>query len=159
MVDYLKTSKVSETMEAAVNQASKKKYDLDQQVGFLLRLASQRHSTIFQKHALENLTPTQFSTLIRLSEMGEISQNHLGRIAAMDVATVKGVVDRLKTKGLVDSRPDQIDKRRAVITLTEKGSALVRDLEVIGKDITQETLSPLTANEQRNLVNLLRKIS
>lgn len=142
-----------------MNQASKKKYDLDQQVGFLLRLASQRHSTIFQKHALENLTPTQFSTLIRLSEMGEISQNHLGRIAAMDVATVKGVVDRLKTKGLVDSRPDQIDKRRAVITLTEKGSALVRDLEVIGKDITQETLSPLTANEQRNLVNLLRKIS
>ncbi len=146
-------------MDAPTKSETQGKYQLEQQVGYLLRLASQRHSAIFQIHSLDSLTPTQFSTLIRLSEKGEVSQNHLGRIAAMDVATVKGVVDRLKAKGLVDSRPNQVDKRRSVISLTKRGASLVVDLENIGQNITEETLSPLTAAEGRNLVSLLRKIS
>jgi DNA-binding MarR family transcriptional regulator len=84
----------------------KQSYSLDEQVGYLLRLASQRHAVIFLEQISENLTPTQFSTLMRISEGGELSQNHLGRLASMDVATVKGVVDRLKTKELVQSRSD-----------------------------------------------------
>jgi DNA-binding MarR family transcriptional regulator len=146
-------------MDMPTNKTEQGKYELEQQVGFLLRLASQRHAAIFQKHALHNLTPTQFSTLIRLSEMGEVSQNHLGRSAAMDVATVKGVVDRLKAKGLVVSRPDQVDKRRSIISLTENGASLVDDLESMGRDITQETLAPLTMSERRHLMAALRKIS
>lgn len=134
-------------------------YDLDSQVGFLLRLASQRHAAIFQKHAIDQLTPTQFSTLIRLADRGEVSQNQLGRTCSMDVATVKGVVDRLKGKGLVNSRPDQNDKRRSIISLTPKGMSLITALEQSGRLITDETLSPLTASERRSLTNLLRKIS
>ena len=107
-------------------------YRLEAQVGFLLRLASQRHAVIFQKHSPDQLTPTQFTTLIRLSEMGQVSQNHLGRLAAMDVATVKGVVDRLKAKGLVHSKADALDKRRSVISLSDKGAALIADLRAKG---------------------------
>ena len=107
-------------------------YKLDEQVGYLLRLASQRHSAIFLENTVEGLTPTQFSTLIRISEKGEVSQNHLGRLAAMDVATIKGVVDRLKTKGLVTSRPDPDDKRRSIIALTPQGIAQIDRLKDIG---------------------------
>ena len=90
-------------------------YVLDEQIGYLLRLAGQRHAAIFQSLISEGLTPTQFSTLIRISEHGQVSQNHLGRLAAMDVATIKGVVDRLKAKALVIARPDPGDKRRSNI--------------------------------------------
>ncbi|QMU60162.1 MAG: MarR family transcriptional regulator [Boseongicola sp.] len=134
-------------------------YVLEEQVGYLLRLASQRHAVIFQKHAVENLTATQFSTLIRVFEVGSVSQNHLGRLAAMDVATVKGVVDRLKSKGLVQSVPDQVDKRRSIISLTAKGQSLISDLKTSGVQITDETLAPLTGAERRSLVALLRKIT
>ena len=58
--------------------SEKQPYRLDEQVGYLLRLASQRHSTIFLQQISENLTPMQFSTLIRISEFGDLSQNHLG---------------------------------------------------------------------------------
>ncbi|WP_299848342.1 MarR family transcriptional regulator [uncultured Roseovarius sp.] len=133
-------------------------YVLDDQVGYLLRLASQRHAVIFQKHSIDHLTPTQFTTLLRVSENSEVSQNHLGRLAAMDVATTKGVVDRLKAKGLMQSRPDRNDKRRSVISLTLSGMALIDDLRKIGHVITDNTLSPLTAQERQTLVNLLRKI-
>ncbi len=134
-------------------------YVLEDQVGYLLRLASQRHAVIFQKHSVDHLTPMQFSTLVRVAEQGDVSQNHLGRLAAMDVATVKGVVDRLKIKGLVTSRPDQVDRRRSVISLTPQGAELVHDLKQTGLLITEETLSPLSASERRTLISLLRKIS
>ena len=134
-------------------------YKLDDQIGYLLRLASQRHAAIFQAHAIENLTPTQFTTLLRVSEQGRVSQNHLGRLAAMDVATIKGVVDRLRAKGLTQSGTDPSDKRRTMISLTDKGEALIADLVRIGKAISANTLEPLTDAERQTLIKLLRKVT
>ena len=134
-------------------------YRLEDQVGFILRVVSQRHATIFQKHTNEKLTPTQFSTLIRLDEVGTVSQNHLGRLAAMDVATIKGVVDRLKAKGFVQSEADPQDKRRSSISLSKRGAELITDLKTAGLLITKETLGPLTPREQKTLLSLLSKIS
>jgi DNA-binding MarR family transcriptional regulator len=133
-------------------------YVLEEQVGFLLRLASQRHAVIFQKHMIDGLTPTQFSTLVRISEQGEVSQNRLGRLAAMDVATIKGVVDRLKAKGLVQTHADPVDKRRMVISLTGPGAALMGDLKAAGFEISRETLACLSATETATLLKLLKKL-
>jgi MarR family transcriptional regulator, lower aerobic nicotinate degradation pathway regulator len=134
------------------------RYRLEEQIGFLLRLASQRHANIFQHHSVMNLTPTQFSALIRISEVGECSQNHLGRLTAMDVATIKGVVDRLRKKDLVSLSPDPNDKRRTTIRLTEKSAAMIDQLHAIGHGITDETLRPLTENEKSRLLQILKKI-
>lgn len=113
---------------------------------------------IFQAHTLHGLTPTQFTALIRVAEQGECSQNHLGRLAAMDVATIKGVVDRLREKGLITIKPAPHDRRRSLISLSPEGEKLVGPLREVGHRITQETLQPLTASEQRNLLKILRKI-
>ncbi|WP_370400271.1 MarR family winged helix-turn-helix transcriptional regulator [Sulfitobacter sp. JB4-11] len=134
------------------------RYVLEDQVGYLLRLASQQHAVIFQKHAIDNLTPTQFSTILRVAEVGEVSQNHLGRLTAMDVATIKGVVDRLKAKGLAQSMSDPNDKRRSIITLTKKGATIVEDLKAMGHAITEETLAPLDTAERKTFLRLLRKL-
>ena len=137
----------------------KQPYRLDEQVGYLLRLASQRHSMIFFQQISENLTPTQFSTLIRISEGGDLSQNHLGRLASMDVATIKGVVDRLKVKELIQSYADKGDKRRSRISLSAKGSELIDALKEDGARISENTLAPLRNSERKTLINLLLKIS
>lgn len=134
-------------------------YNLNDQIGYLLRLANQRHAMIFQNNTMYGLTPTQFAALMRIAEHGKCSQNHLGRLAAMDVATIKGVVDRLRQKGLALAEPDPGDKRRMLISLSEKGETIVEQMRQIGRNITEETLSPLTASEQRNLIKILRKIS
>ena len=134
-------------------------YRLDDQVGYLLRLASQRHTALFQSLTLEGLTPTQFSALIRISEQGKCSQNHLGRLAAMDVATIKGVVDRLRQKGLTVTEHDPNDKRRTLISLSSLGAAMVDRMQTVGHAITAETLKPLTPAEQRSLVRILRKLA
>ncbi len=133
-------------------------YILDEQVGYLLRLANQRHALIFQKHVQDGLTPTQFSTLLRIDEHGEVSQNHLGRLSAIDVATIKGVVDRLKAKGLVQMRSDPADKRRSLISLSQSGADLIAGLKTRGAEISAETLAPLSEAEQKTFTELLRKL-
>ena len=134
-------------------------YVLDDQIGYLLRLATQRHVAIFQTHSPAELTPTQFSTLIRLSEAGEVSQNRLGRLAGLDGATIKGVVERLRARGLISARPDPQDKRRALWSLTAQGRSLAADLPAMGGRITRDTAAPLSPAEARHLVRLLRKIT
>lgn len=42
-------------------------YRLDEQIGHMLRLAYQRHTVIFQKRTLFDLTPTQFTALVGIA--------------------------------------------------------------------------------------------
>jgi DNA-binding MarR family transcriptional regulator len=133
-------------------------YALDDQVGYLMRLAGQRHSNIFQTHSLHGLTATQFAALVRLAEVGECSQNALGRKTAMDVATIKGVVDRLRSKGFVAMRGDPKDKRRSILSLAPGHDGLAEALHEVGHQISAATLAPLTPVEQTQFLALLKKL-
>jgi len=140
------------------SEAGEAPYVLDDQVGFLMRVAGQRHAAIFQAHMPYDLTPTQFATLIRLGEVGKGSQNQLGRLTAMDVATTKGVVDRLRAKGLVTLAADAADARRRVIALSAEGRRILPELRRIGTRITSQTLDPLSPRERVTLLRLLRRL-
>ncbi|MDA7965087.1 MarR family transcriptional regulator [Ruegeria sp.] len=133
-------------------------YRLDDQVGYVLRLANQRHAAIFQAHTLDGLTPTQFAALVRIGEQGQCSQNRLGRLSAMDVATIKGVVDRLQKKGLIVSAPDPNDRRRMLIALSADGKRLLDSMKLAGQRITAETLEPLSPSEREVFLKLLRRL-
>lgn len=132
-------------------------YELDEQIGYLLRLANQRHLEIFSEH-MPTLTPTQFSVLARLYEVGQLSQNKLGRHVGMDAATTNGVVDRLTRKGLVKSKTDTADKRRLSISLTAKGVRTTEEAIPVAQNITRQTVRQLSKSESTRLVNLLKKL-
>jgi DNA-binding MarR family transcriptional regulator len=133
-------------------------YNLDAQVGFILRQVSQRHTSIFAAAIGSQLTATQWAALSKLSEAGPCSQNQLGRLTAMDVATIKGVIDRLTARGLTETGSDPRDGRRLLVTLTRAGQALVEKLAPNALQVTEETLAPLTAKERDVFVALLAKL-
>ena len=133
-------------------------YRLQDQVGFVLRKAHQRHVAIFAAH-IGDLTPPQFAALARLREAGDTSQNQLGALVAMDAATIKGVIDRLKARGLVTLTRHAGDRRRLMVGLTVEGREAVDRLVPLAKTITAETLAPLSAREAETLTRLLAKIA
>lgn len=134
-------------------------YVLEHQAGHLLRRAHQRHATIFQEGMGEiQLTPTQYAALVKIRDTGQISQNQLGRLTAMDPATIQGVVQRLAARGLVDRTPDTQDRRLMQLRLTAKGRALVQTAVDRGIAITEATLAPLSESERPLFLSLLRKI-
>ncbi|MGB3243385.1 MAG: MarR family transcriptional regulator [Sulfitobacter sp.] len=134
-----------------------KAYQLSTQVGYNLRRANQRHLAIFAKH-VEGLTPTQFAALARLYESGTLSQNKLGRLTAMDSATIKGVVERLRGKELVASHADLSDQRLRMVQLTDLGKETFERAQHQALAARQETVAPLTADETKTLEALLTKL-
>lgn len=132
-------------------------YQLDDQIGFKLRLAMQRHLEIFTRRMPE-VTPTQFAILARLDERGTLSQNHLGRLVGMDAATTKGVVDRLRTRGFVSATPSTTDRRRLDISLTDEGRSFLVLAVPTARSISRETLTNLTPREADRLLALLDKL-
>lgn len=133
-------------------------YVLDDQIGYVLRRVTQRHLSIFSD-AIPEVTTTQFAILARLVELGEMSQNHLGRAAAMDAATVKGVVDRLARQGYVATRPDPDDRRRLTVALTDTGCALFAARMATALDVSARTLDPLSPDERAQLLALLLRLA
>src|SRR6516165_6927541 len=139
-------------------KAAKPSYVLDEQVGFILRQVWQRHSAIFARDIGTNLTPTQWAALSKLAETGPCSQNQLGRLTAMDVATIKGVIDRLSARGLTETSPDPEDGRRLLVSLTRAGQQLAEKAAPNALAISKETLAPLDARERETLLALLNKL-
>ena len=132
-------------------------YVLERQVGFVMRRAVQRHIAIFSA-LIPEMTPTQFAALAKLCELGQASQNELGRLTSMDVATIKGVVDRLRVRDLISSEPLESDRRRLMLAPTRKGRALYRKYATQAAEVTRQTLAPLDADEQRQLMQLLERL-
>ncbi len=133
-------------------------YILDEQIGFILRMVSQRHAAIFARDIGTNLTPTQWAALSKLAETGPCSQNLLGRLTAMDVATIKGVIDRLTARGLTETSPDPDDGRRLLVSLSRAGQQLAEKIVPNAIAISKETLAPLDAKERETLFALLNKL-
>jgi DNA-binding MarR family transcriptional regulator len=133
-------------------------YRVDRQIGFVLRKANQRHVAIFAAH-ISDLTPPQFAALSKLADVGETSQNQLGVLVAMDAATIKGVIDRLKARGLVEVTRHAADKRRLMVRLSEAGRDTVARLTPLAERITADTLAPLSQREAATLLKLLGRIA
>jgi DNA-binding MarR family transcriptional regulator len=147
---------VSTVSERKLGRANRG-YVLEDQVGFQLRLAMQRHTAIFVSEM--TLTQTQFATIVKLNEVGACSQNHLARLVALDAATVNGVLERLRRRGYVSTQPDLHDARQRVISITSAGRKKVERTVKIAKKITAATLAPLSLAERAELSRLLVKIS
>ena len=133
-------------------------YLLGEQIGFILRQVSQRHAVIFARDIGADLTPTQWAALAKLTETGPCSQNQLGRLTAMDVATIKGVIDRLTARGLTETSADPEDGRRLRVSLTRAGQQLAEKVAANALAISKETLAPLDPRERELLVALLERL-
>jgi DNA-binding MarR family transcriptional regulator len=134
-------------------------YLLDDQVGFILRLAQQRHTNIFAALMIDELTATQWAALAKLKECGPCSQNLLGRHTAMDGATIKGVIDRLTKRGITTATADPDDGRRLLVALTPSGNAIYARAKPMAERITAATLEPLSGAERQTLVGLLKRLT
>lgn len=135
-------------------------YRLEDQVGHILRRAHQRATAVFQTTiGDDSVTPTQFAALVKLHDGGELSQNHLGRLTAMDPATIQGVIRRLQERRLIAGRPDPKDRRRTLLSLTPEGRSLIVRLVENGFKVSATILAPLNSTEQETFLTLLRRLT
>jgi len=151
-------SSLSEKTETAASPETQD-FILDEQVQHLLRRAHQRASSIsLNVLADAQLTPTQFFAMARLYESGKVSQNQLGRLAAMDPATIQGVIRRLQERGFVERLPDPNDRRRTLLSLSTMGKDIVSALLTDAERISGDILAPLGPDDRDIFMGLLKKL-
>lgn len=148
----------SSTPSPRSSRAKPPAYILDDQIGFILRQAYQRNSLSFAEYFRNELTPTQWAAIAKLSEAGGCSQNLLGRLTAMDAATIKGVVDRLTGRGFIESTPSATDRRRVLITLTAAGKKAYELGVGRALSVSADTLAHLKPRERAVLLRLLKQL-
>ncbi|HEJ7973559.1 TPA: winged helix-turn-helix transcriptional regulator [Serratia marcescens] len=134
-------------------------YHFTEQVGHLLRKVYQRHVAIFQQNVGDSqLTAVQFITLCAVRDMGPSSLTELVQVTAVDQATIRGIVERLKVRDLITVTPDPIDRRKVVVGLTAAGGALLAETVPQAAKITELTFGTLNPAERIALIFLLNKM-
>ena len=129
---HTRPPQAAEPLDDAAQRAAD--YVLEDQVGYLLRCAHQRATETFNAVMAEfSVTPTQFAALAKLDDLQAVSQNQLGRLTAMDPATISGVIGRLTTRGYVQASPDPKDARVVVLGLTPAGKAAITAMKAVGR--------------------------
>lgn len=134
-------------------------YHFTEQVGHLLRKVYQRHVAIFQQNVGDSqLTAVQFITLCAVRDMGPSSLTELVQVTAVDQATIRGIVERLKARDLITVTPDPIDRRKVVVGLTDAGGVLLTETVPQAAKITELTFGTLNPAERIALIFLLNKM-
>src|SRR3546814_16654302 len=95
--------------------------------------------------------------MARLHEMGKLSQNRLGRLAAMDPATIQGVIRRLHERGFIERLADPTDRRRMVLSLSPRGQETVVRLLESANRIGDQILAPLSRDETAVFLGPLKR--
>jgi MarR family transcriptional regulator, organic hydroperoxide resistance regulator len=105
-----------------------------------------------------DLSPAQCHVLHLIEPGRPVPMGELAGALSCDASNVTGLVDRLEARGLVARQASSVDRRVKVLTLTAAGR---RVRAVLIERLTappDDRLGRLSAQEQRLLVDLLRRI-
>ena len=130
------------------------------QIGFLIRKFYQKNQALWQAMCPDpQMTSVQSATLSAVQRLGACSLTELGRAAAMDPATPRGVAERLRQRGMIALLDDPVDRRKVIVRLEPPG---LHYLETIGPAmarIAATTVMPLNVAERLALEFLLLKVT
>jgi DNA-binding MarR family transcriptional regulator len=132
---------------------------LADQVGYLLSKAHLRVHTRANE-ALEplGLTVKHYGLLTLLVHEGPVSQGRLGEVMRIDRTTMVALIDELERAGHVSRTRNPEDRRAYALAATASGKRVQSKAATLMKQVYDETLSPLSAGERRELRRMLQAI-
>lgn len=135
-------------------------YDLASHPAHLVRRVHQRATLCFQQiMGGDSLSPTQFAALATILKVGQISQNHLGRLTAMDPSTISLVTRKLLKEKLVSRSSSDTDQRLTILRLTDKGARYTIERLTRSVEVGERLLAPLNKAERAMLLDLLGRVA
>jgi DNA-binding MarR family transcriptional regulator len=107
----------------------------------------------------DKLRGYHYRLLAALEERGPASQAALGRGTGIDRSDVTAALVELEERGLVQRSVNPADRRRNVVSITAAGTRRLEELDAVVDTIQERLLAPLSADERRQFVTLIRRIA
>jgi DNA-binding MarR family transcriptional regulator len=134
-------------------------YDLDWELrlGFLLHdVARLRRSLVDRYLKPLNVTRSQWWVLAFLSRRDGMSQVALAEELDLGKVALGGLIDRLEAAGIVERRPDPIDRRVKRVFLTKAGAKLMKDIRASSAQAEDLILAGIDDADLQATVRALR---
>jgi DNA-binding MarR family transcriptional regulator len=97
------------------------------------------------------LTGPQVTVMTSLVSRGAMTVTEIAQTVGMTHSTASGIVDRLESRGLVRRTEDAADRRRTRITVTDKVTRYVRQLEPGPSGRLAAALERASASQRRDI--------
>ena len=135
------------------------RFEVNAAPGHLIRRAHQISVAIFNDHlAAAEVTPVQFAILNALQNKPGVDQITLAKHVAFDPATSGSVIGRLESKGWVERRADEADRRRKLLVLTPEGLQALQGMIASVSAVQAEILAPLSTQDQAHFMRLVTQL-
>lgn len=115
------------------------------------------HSTHFIHHYLGRRRG-QGRILRLLNEYGELTQQELQCKLGIQSGSLSEILSKLESVGFIRRVRDESDKRRVIVTITDKGLTDLRQHEVLRLKRQAVLYDGLTAAEQEEMIRILTKL-
>ncbi|MGW2632211.1 MarR family winged helix-turn-helix transcriptional regulator [Streptomyces chattanoogensis] len=99
-----------------------------------------------------------YAVLASLQDFGPGSQAALSGRTGIYRSDMVGVLNELAERDLVERAPDPDDRRRNIITISDRGRRHLRRLDKVLDDLHDELLEPLSPAERDQFVQLLTRL-
>jgi DNA-binding MarR family transcriptional regulator len=105
-----------------------------------------------------DITPGQSRALRVLNQHGGMRLNHMSEHLRIAPRSTTEVVDALEERGLVERRPDPTDRRATLVSLTDRGAEVGRDIRAAESAETDRSFAALDPEDRRTLARILRAL-
>lgn len=101
---------------------------------------------------------TESRLLVALLENGPMPAGEIVRIMALPQSTISHQVKRLEKAGYVTRNPGDNDSRIVIADLTDKGRVVANEANAHSRDVTDQVLAAIGANEVELVRAALKRI-
>lgn len=104
-----------------------------------------------------HLTLSQFGVLEALYHVGDLTVGEVKEKILSSDGTIPVVVKNLEKQELLYRKQDPADKRRSILSLTEKGRELIRKAYPENETMITDRMSVWSDDEKKQLMTILQK--
>src|ERR1700722_1242269 len=133
---------------------------LTKHTGFLLSRVGMVAAKQFSERIEQlGLNTRMWGALNVLDAEGAITQHALGKCTGIDPSSMVSTIDDLEKNGLVERQPHPTDRRAHALHITAKGQETLKRGRQLARGAQEDLLSPLSADERKQLHELLLRIA
>ena len=103
-----------------------------------------------------DVTNSQLRALVVLGKTDEVTAGELAKSADLNPASVTAMLDQLESNGIVQRQRTAHDRRVCIVSLTEKGRAIVDEKRAHWQALWEERLGDLSESELSAALRVMR---
>lgn len=127
--------------------------------GFLLKEVSRKYVLRFEQRAQEmSMTLPPCKVLAYLERNEGVSQSKLAELTSIEPMAMVRILDRMEADGLVERRPDPVDRRARRLYLTPKSKPALKEIWRLSDLTRSETFAGISQSEKDVFLDVLGRL-